>query len=271
MKFQFTKREEKLLIIFFLLHQYKNKVLGFFKNKFHPIVEETIADSKKLNVPKGLIKPLKGYHPYYFANWLYGGEENILNKRQTQLLQKFIKDKNIYDLIKMDKKTLKKKLLEEEKKWANGLKILKAAKKELPFPQSVNLVLNLFQGLGEGYGIKTDKKNDHIIIGPYYGESSADQVVLHEYLHITFDDWFKSGKGKKLISSLLKGLLKDKWQTAKRPWYPDQKTIAEEYFLRALTLRFLPKNLKAGFIKEQKSQGFNNLDKFSEWLSTLPD
>lgn len=270
MKFQFTKKEEELLILFLALHQYKNSTLTSFESCYHPIMSKIVKESKIITVPKELIKSLKEYHPCHFVTWLYGGKEHILNKHQTQLLQKFIKEKNLYDLIKINKQTLKKTILEEERKWANGLKILKSTIKELPFTQPVNLVLNLFDAFGAGYGVKTNKGRSYIVIG-LHREPLYDQIILHEYMHIVFADWLQTDKGKRFISLLLKEPLKDKWQKAKRPWYPYPETIAEEYFLRTLTLRFLPKNLKPAFIKEQNSQGFKHIDRLSKWLLTLPD
>jgi len=265
MKFQFTKKEEELLIIFLLLYQYKNRALGFFKNCYHPIVLKTLRESKTIDVPKELIKPLKNYHPCYFATWFYGGEDYILTKYQTQLLKKLVKKENLYDLMKISEKGLKKIISKEEKKWKNGLTILKSAIKKLPFSQPVKLILNLFDGFGTGYGIKSKREGGFIIVGPHR-DPLSDQTILHEYMHIIFNDWFRSNRGKKNISLILKGPLKNKWQIAKRPWYQKKETIAEEYFLRTLTLRFLPENLKSAFIKEQNNQGFKDINKLSKCL-----
>lgn len=266
MKFQFTKKAEKLLVLFLVLHQYKNNFLASYKNILHPIVYKAVAKSKSLNIPKELIKPLKEYHPYQFVAWLYGDKTHVFNKRKSQLLKNFIKGKNLYNLIKINKRNLKKTISEEEKKWKNGLIILKSAINELPFLYPVNLVLNLFDGFGAGYGINTNKGIGYIVVGPHR-ESLNDQVVLHEYLHIIFADWFQTDKSKRFISLLLKKPLKNKWQIAKRPWYPKKEAIAEEYFLRALTLRFLSKNLKSVFIKENNRQEFKYVNELAEWLS----
>lgn len=265
MKFRFTKKEEKLLVLFLALHQHKNNFLASYKNILHPVVYKAVAESKSLNIPKELTKPLKEYHPYQFVAWFYGEKDHAFSKHQSQLLKNFIKGKNIYNLSKISRGDFKKILSEEEKKWKKGLIILKSAINKLPFLYPVNLVLNLFDGFGAGYGVKVDKGNSYIVVGPHE-KSLCGQIILHEYLHIAFADWLRTIKGKKLISLILKGPLKNKWQIARKAWYPKKETIAEEYFLRALTLRFLPKNLKSVFIKENNDQRFTYVNKLTEWL-----
>jgi hypothetical protein len=265
MKFRFTEKEEKLLVLFLALHQHKNTFLASYKKILHPVVPKTLAGSKNLSVQKELIKLLKEYHPYQFVAWLYGDKTHVFNEHQSRLLRSFIKGKNLYDLIKINRGSLKRIILKEEKKWESGLAILKSAINKLPFFCQVKLVLNLFDGYGTGYGINTTKGIGYIVVGPHR-EFLNDQVILHEYLHIIFANWFQTDRGKEFISLLLKKPLKNKWQVAKRPWYPKKEAIAEEYFLRVLTLRFLPKNLKSVFIKENKRQGFKYINELAKWL-----